>query len=105
MVAHHDRLCRFAYNLLEHVFILNGIKVIVVHTEDDTSNSAAQELSEDILAINTVFICRMQGRRAAENRRRRRDQQRQQGREEDQGESGVCEEEGQHVGFDKGDED
>jgi len=92
VVAHRDRLCRFAYDLLEHVFILNGTKVIVVHADDDTSTSAAQELSEDILAINTVFICRMQGRRAAENRRRRRGQQRQQEQEEGQGESGVGEE-------------
>ncbi|RIA94817.1 hypothetical protein C1645_759076 [Glomus cerebriforme] len=38
--------------------------------DDSTTNE--HELSEDILAINTIFICRLQGRRAAKHRRERK---------------------------------
>jgi hypothetical protein len=77
VVAHRDRLCHFAFDLIEYILRLNGTKIIVVHSNDDTSSSAsdANELAQDILAINTVFICRMQGRRSAENRKRRRNEQ------------------------------
>lgn len=68
--SHRDRMCRFAFELLEYVFGLHGTRLLVHHQEDSTNLD--NELSSDILAINTVFICRMQGRRAAENRRRRR---------------------------------
>jgi hypothetical protein len=66
VVAHRDRLCRFAF-----------AKIVMVHSNDDTSSSAsaANEHAQDIRAINTVFICRMQGRRSAENRKRRRNEQ------------------------------
>jgi len=77
VVAHRDRLCRFAFDLIEYVLRLNGTKIVVVQSSDDTSSSAsaANELAQDILAINTVFICRMQGRRSAENRQRRRNEE------------------------------
>ena len=73
-VAHRDRLCRFAYELLEHVFKLFSVEIHVVHapaTADDAT-SEQQELAEDLMAINTVFICRQQGRRAAAARRAKR---------------------------------
>jgi hypothetical protein len=91
VVAHRDRLCRFAFDLIEHIFRLNGTKIIVVHSSDNTSSSAsaANEFAEDILAINTVFICRMQGRRTAENRERRRNEQRTGQREETQSRSNA----------------
>ena len=87
MVAHRDRLCRFAFDLIEYVLRLNGTKIIVIHTSDDTSSSAsaANELAQDILAVNTVFICRMQGRRSAGNRERRRNERQTGRREETQG--------------------
>jgi len=69
VVTHRDRLCRFAYDLLKHVFTLHSTKLMVLF---DDSTTDEHELSEDILAINTVFICRMQGRRAAEHRRERK---------------------------------
>ena len=91
MVAHRDRLCRFAFDLIEHIFRLNGTKIIVFHSDDNTSSSisAAEELAQDILAINTVFICRMQGRRSAENRKRRRNGQGTGWREETQSRSNA----------------
>ena len=61
-ITHRDRLCRFAFDLLQHVFALHSTKLVVLF---DESMSDEHELTEDILAINTVFICRMQGRRAA----------------------------------------
>jgi predicted site-specific integrase-resolvase len=61
-------LCRFAFELLEYIFHINGTRLLVHYQEDTTPDD---ELSNDILAINTVFICRLQGRRAAGNRRKR----------------------------------
>jgi putative resolvase len=75
VVAHRDRLCRFAFELIEYVLSLSNTK-IVVHSQHASSAivSEQEELLQDILAINTVFICRMQGRRAAENRKNRREE-------------------------------
>jgi predicted site-specific integrase-resolvase len=67
-ITHRDRLCRFAFDLLSHIFSLNATKLVVLF---DKSTSDEHEFAEDILAINTVFICRMQGRRAARHRRER----------------------------------
>jgi predicted site-specific integrase-resolvase len=69
--THRDRLCRFAYDLLEQVFHLNSTNLVVVFPNSSPTANGLSELVEDILAINTVYICRMQGRRAAENRRAR----------------------------------
>lgn len=66
VVTHKDRLCRFAFDLLQYILTLHSAKLVVLFNE---STSDEQELTEDILAINTVFICRMQGRRAARHRR------------------------------------
>jgi hypothetical protein len=49
----------------------------VVLSADDTSDDS-KELAEDLMAINTVFICRLQGRRAGQYRRLRKQQQQQQ---------------------------
>lgn len=86
MVACRDRLCRFVFNLIEYVFRLNGIKIIVVHSSDDASSSTstAKELAQDILAINTVSTCRIQGQRSAQNREQRRNEQRAGWRDETQ---------------------
>jgi predicted HNH restriction endonuclease len=47
----------------------------VVLSTDDAAPDDSKELADDILAINTVFICRLQGRRAGQYRRLRRQQQ------------------------------
>ena len=64
-------MCRFAFELLEYVFKLHETRLLVHNQTDERSWD--EELTNDILAINTVFICRLQGKRTAENRRRRRD--------------------------------
>jgi putative resolvase len=71
VLAHRDRLCRFAFELLEYVFRLRGTK-LVVQSNKDSDSCDLDELSQDLLAVNTVFICRLQGRRAAENRKARK---------------------------------
>ena len=68
VVTHCDRLCQFAFDLIQYVLSLHATKIVVLFN-DTTSDE--HELSQDILAINTVFICRMQGKRAALHRRER----------------------------------
>jgi putative resolvase len=68
VVTHRDRLCRFAFDLIQYVLSLHATKIVVLFND---ATSDEHELSQDILAINTVFICRLQGKRAALHRRER----------------------------------
>ena len=67
-VAHRDRLCRFAFDLLEHVFQVHGARVSV--EASDLPSSAESELAEDVLAVITVFGARLHGARRGRRRRR-----------------------------------
>lgn len=60
VVAERDRLCRFAFELIEYVFGINGTIIEVVGSED---SSPEQELQEDLLSIVQVFCCRRNGKR------------------------------------------
>jgi len=74
VVAYKDRLCRFGFELLEWLFKKSNCK-IVVHDQDHeghTEQSREQELSEDLLAIVTVFVARNNGLRSGNNRRKRK---------------------------------
>jgi len=67
-IAHRDRLCRFAFDLLEYVFLKHGTKI---HVEaSDLPSSAESELAEDVLAVITVFGARLYGARSAGRRRK-----------------------------------
>ena len=70
-VAHKDRLCRFAFDLLEHVFHRHGAQ-IVVDAHDGDAASPELELAEDVLAVVTVFGARLYGKRSAGNNRTKR---------------------------------
>jgi len=61
VVAHRDRLCRFAFELLEWIFQRNGVKLVVLDEEKD--HSSDQDLADDILSIIHVYSCRKMGRR------------------------------------------
>lgn len=61
VVAYRDRLCRFAFELLEWFFHLHGVRLVVLHESMDASSDS--ELAEDLLAIVNVFNCRVNGRR------------------------------------------
>ena len=69
VVLQRDRLCRFAFDLMETICRFHGTKIVVFESNPDKSD--ASELAEDLLAINTVFICRLQGKRAGLYRRQR----------------------------------
>ena len=64
-VAYRDRLCRFAYDLIERVFNHFGTTIAV---ESDDASSPEHELAEDVLAIIAVFSARMYGRRSGSAR-------------------------------------
>jgi predicted site-specific integrase-resolvase len=69
VVTHRDRLCHFAFDLIQYILSLHTIKLVVLF---NNATSDEHKLSQDILAINTIFICQMQGRRAAMHRRERK---------------------------------
>ena len=61
VVAHRDRLCRFAFELLDFLFHSLGVELIVLDKEEGKSNE--QELTDDIISIIHIFSCRNMGRR------------------------------------------
>ena len=60
IVAHKDRLCRFAYDFVEYLATENDCSIIVVN---QPSSSPQQELVEDLLSIVHCFSCRLYGQR------------------------------------------
>ena len=61
IVAHKDRLCRFAFDLVESLVGDSGCKIIVAN---QNQLSPQQELIEDMLAIIHCFSCRIYGSRS-----------------------------------------
>ncbi len=64
VVAHKDRLCRFAYDFVEYLASENDCSIIVVN---QPSSSPQQELVEDLLSIVHCFSCRLYGQRNYKN--------------------------------------
>lgn len=60
IVAHKDRLARFAFEFIEELAISVGCQIIVANQE---SLSPQQELVEDLMAIIHCFSCRLYSRR------------------------------------------
>lgn len=60
VIAHKDRLCRFAFDFIEQLAELNGCNILVANQE---SLSPQQELVEDLMAIIHCFSCRLYGLR------------------------------------------
>lgn len=75
IVAHKDRLCRFAAELVEWIFEKTSTKLVVLSSERQ-SHTEQEELADDIIAVTTVFVARHNGLRAAENRRKRKEMDR-----------------------------
>ena len=61
VVAHRDRLCRFAFDLLEHIFSINKVKLLVLNEKNGESTS--KDLADDIMSIVHIYSCREMGRR------------------------------------------
>jgi predicted site-specific integrase-resolvase len=60
VVSSRDRLCRFAFELLQHIFEKHGTKLTVLEQGDESPES---EMSNDVLSIIQVFCCRRNGKR------------------------------------------
>jgi len=60
VVAHRDRLCRFAFELIQWFLEQNNVKLVVLNKQFQSSE---QELAEDLLSIVHVFSCREMGKR------------------------------------------
>lgn len=60
VVAHRDRLYRFAFELIQWILERNHVTLVVIANKDSTPQT---ELAEDLLAIIHVFLCRANGRR------------------------------------------
>jgi putative resolvase len=61
VVAHRDRLCRFAFDLLEYIFSANGVKLLVLN--ETKGESSSKDLADDIMSIVHIYSCREMGRR------------------------------------------
>jgi excisionase family DNA binding protein len=61
VVAYRDRMCRFAFELVEWILQTNGVKLVVLHKNLESSGQS--ELAEDLLSIINVFNCRVNGKR------------------------------------------
>ena len=57
-VSHRDRICRFAFELLQWIFHRHGAEIVV---DDDEGNPPKDEFTEDLLAVITVFTARHNG--------------------------------------------
>jgi len=60
VVAHKDRLCKFAFELVQWILEANNVELVVL---DESICSTEQELAEDLLSIIHVFSCRQMGKR------------------------------------------
>ena len=60
MVAYRDRLARFGTELIEQILQQNGGELLVLNQRD---LSPPEELTQDLLAILTVFSARANGLR------------------------------------------
>ncbi|MCL0090733.1 IS607 family transposase [Dehalococcoidia bacterium] len=59
-IAHKDRLCRFGFELIEHLCKTHGCNLLVMNME---SLSPEQEMIQDMLAIACCFSARLYGLR------------------------------------------
>jgi predicted site-specific integrase-resolvase len=66
-MLHRDRLCRFAFELVEDILSQHGVKIVVYDQSKSNERSSEQELAEDLLSIVTVFTARYHGKRSHQN--------------------------------------
>lgn len=67
-IANRDRLCRFAYDLIEFVLRKHRAK-ISVESDDARTPSIERELAEDVISVVTVFGARLYGARSGAGRK------------------------------------
>ena len=73
VVAHRDRLCRIAFELIKAALRACRCRLVVLDAEVGPENAEgdATELQEDLMPIVSYFVTSHTGKRAAQNRRRR----------------------------------
>jgi predicted site-specific integrase-resolvase len=74
VVSYKDRLCRFGLELVEWIFKKANVKLVVL-SKDTGEQDLAKELSEDLLAITTIFVAKNNGIRAAKYRKQRKEKE------------------------------
>jgi putative resolvase len=62
IINYKDRLCRFAFELIEFFCNLYKVEILVLDSSKEEPNSDA-ELADDILSIIHVFSCKKMGQR------------------------------------------
>jgi len=60
VVTHKDRLCRFGFELISHLFEKYQVKLVVL---DQASKSEIEDFTDDVISIITVFSARYYGHR------------------------------------------
>jgi putative resolvase len=71
VVTYRDRLCRFGFELMEWIIKKASIKLVVLSNSTNQPTDLSRDLSDDLLAITTVFVAKNNGIRAAEYRKQR----------------------------------
>lgn len=66
VVAHKDRLSRFAFELINSIITKAGGSIKIINDPGDISSE--QELAEDLLSIVHIYSCRQMGKRSYSNR-------------------------------------
>lgn len=66
VITHKDRLLRFGSELVFTLCELQGIEIVIIHTQEQPSFE--EELAADVLEIITVFSARLYGARSLKNK-------------------------------------
>src|SRR5581483_11539455 len=69
VVTRKDRLCHFAFKLVEWIFVKHDTKIVVLGLDVNIDDTESGELAEVLLSIITIFAARHNGLRSAENRK------------------------------------
>jgi predicted site-specific integrase-resolvase len=72
VVTYKDRMCRFGFELVQWIFKKSNAKLVVLGANSEIK-STSNELSEDLLAVITVFVAKNNGLRAGQYRRDRKE--------------------------------
>jgi predicted site-specific integrase-resolvase len=71
VVTHRDRLCRFGFDLIEHIISTSNGKIVVLNQQQ---TSPQEELVDDLISIITVFSSRLYGLRSHTIKKQIKDQ-------------------------------
>ena len=61
VIAHKDRLCRYGYEMIEHIILTYSKGTITIL--DETTLSPTKEITRDLVTIINVFSARINGLR------------------------------------------